>query len=235
MTLRTATWEGERDRWAAELRSREEGVERRLAALAGLRSQWTERRHQEVTRLHEEHVALKQLKEEWATLRAEWVRQHARLVNRQRDLAELALALEQYKQQYVVSAVNPAAAEKQIQQLRRQWTEASAVARQELANGRKSLESQMGRLQELFRRTQKLANEVAVRAANQDARETEQEHNEVLAASETAKLRQELRSLRAHRAVSEREMGELRDEVERLARLLIDEPTSGPQATTRAA
>jgi chromosome segregation ATPase len=232
LTLRTATWEGERDRWAAELRSREEGVERRLAALADLRRQWTERRHQEVTRLHEEFNALKQLKEEWATLRAEWVREHARIADRQRDLAERALALEQYKQQYVVAAGHPAAAEKQIQQLRRTWTDASAAARQELANDRKALDFQMSRLQELFRRTRKLAGEVAVRAAHQSERETAEEHKEVLAASDSAKIRQEVRSLRAHRAVSEREIAALRDEVERLARMLIDE---SPNASSHAA
>jgi DNA repair exonuclease SbcCD ATPase subunit len=235
LTLRTATWEGERDRWAAELRSREEGVERRLAALTELRRQWTERRHQEVTRLHEEFNALKQLKEEWATLRAEWVRQHARVTDRQRDLAERALALEQYKQQYVVSSGHPAVAEKQIQQLRREWTDASATARQELANDRKALDFQMTRLQELFRRTRKLAGEVAVRAAHQSERETAEEHKEALAASDSAKVRQELRSLRAHRAVSEREIAALRDEVERLARLLLDEAASAPHAAQQAA
>jgi chromosome segregation ATPase len=235
LTLRTATWEGERDRWAAELRSREEGVERRLAALAELRRQWTERRHQEVTRLHEEFSALKQLKEEWATLRAEWVRQHARVADRQRDLAERALALEQYKQQYVVSSGHPAVAEKQIQQLRREWADASAEARQELANDRKALDFQMTRLQELFRRTRKLAGEVAVRASHQSERETAEEHKEVLAASDSAKTRQELRSLRAHRAVSEREIATLRDEVERLARLLLDETPSAPYAAQQAA
>jgi chromosome segregation ATPase len=235
LTLRTATWEGERDRWAAELRSREEGVERRLAALTELRRQWTERRHQEVTRLHEEFNALKQLKEEWATLRAEWVRQHARVADRQRDLAERALALEQYKQQYVVSAGHPAVAEKQIQQLRREWTDASATARQELANDRKALDFQMTRLQELFRRTRKLAGEVAVRAAHQSERETAEEHKEALAASDNAKTRQELRSLRARRAVSEREIAALRDEVERLARLLLDETPIALHAAQQAA
>jgi chromosome segregation ATPase len=235
LTLRTATWEGERDRWAAELRSREEGVERRLAALAELRRQWTERRHQEVARLHEEFNALKQLKEEWATLRAEWVRQHARVADRQRDLAERALALEQYKQQYVVSAGHPAVAEKQIHQLRREWADASATARQELANDRKALDFQMTRLQELFRRTRKLAGEVAVRASHQSERETAEEHKEVLAASDSAKVRQELRSLRAHRAVSEREIAALRDEVERLARLLLDEAPPAPHAAAHAA
>ena len=235
LTLRTTTWEGERDRWAAELRSREEGVERRLAALAELRRQWTERRHQEVSRLHEEFNLLKKLTPPPAPLRAEWVRQHARVADRQRDLAERALALEQYKQQYVVSSGHPAVAEKHIQLLRREWTDASASARQELASDRKTLDFQMSRLQELFRRTRKLAGEVAVRAAHQSEREAAEEHKEALTASDSAKIRQELRSLRAHRAVSEREIAALRDEVERLARLLIDESPNTSHTTQQAA
>jgi DNA repair exonuclease SbcCD ATPase subunit len=235
LTLRATTWEGERDRWLAELRGREEAVERRLQALDRLRQQWMQRRHQEVSRLREQYAALKQLRDEWATLRGEAVRSHAHYLDGQRELADRALTLQQYAQQYVVSAADPAAAEKQLEQIRRQCAAASASGEQDLHQERKALEAELGRLNDFFHRIHKLATEVAGRAANRSLRETSSEHQSALAANEAAKLRQELRTLRAHRAVSERQIAELRDEVERLARVLLDEAVPTPPAVAQAA
>jgi hypothetical protein len=223
LVVDTAAWRGEREELLSDVQSREALVERRLAALVEVRRGWQGRRHQQVERLRADLAACEALRREWAGLRAECLRRRARLEQVDRSLAERALALEQYRQECIGQAANPRAAEKRLRRLRRRWEALAAVSEKERERQRRVLEAEAARLDEAQRRLQAQTAEILAREADLARRQAAWEEQRLLSEGEHAKLLQEMQSLRRQRQCSEQQIQEVRDEVERLVRLLLDE------------
>jgi chromosome segregation ATPase len=234
-TTRIAAWDGERERLMAELRAREELVEKSLATVANVRRQWQQRHQQGVTRLRTEYAACENLRQEYTVLRQEWQRQNALLGVKQRTLAQQILALEQYRQKYLKPASNPVAATKKLERLRRRCAALSATAERDLARSQQTLQAESARLEERFREFRDLVEEVHARDADLSTREVAWEHERLLADAAAAKLQQDVEALQAQRTVYEQQVGQLNDEIERLARLLMEEGDSGPLPFRQAA
>jgi pSer/pThr/pTyr-binding forkhead associated (FHA) protein len=230
-----AAWQGERERLLVELRAREEAVEQRLASLEQLRQRWDERRGRQVDRLRSRRAACEEVRRECAALRDEWSRREAALVQEQRGLAERALALEQYRQECIGKASNPAAAEKRLENLRRHWAALSATAQRALSGERQRLDRDTGRLEERLRQLHEQEQEIAVAEAELSRRQAAWEQQQAIAEADQGKLRQELHSFRNQRHLYEQQLQELRDEVERLARLLLEDNNSPVVPTVQAA
>ncbi len=231
----TAAWEGAKERLLAELRSREEDVEQRLAGVTELRERWDKRRRRQVLWLRGQLVACAQLRQESSALRQEWLRRSSGLAQEQRALAEQALAVEQYRQECIGKAPNPAAAEQRLEKLRRRWAALSTSTEKTLAEERRLLEVEAARLEEHFSRLQQHAEEVSAQEADLASRQAVWEQQQTDSEGEQAKLRQQLQCLHGQRDRYEQQLEALRDEVERLARLLLDETEPAALQVVQAA
>lgn len=223
MTARQSAWHGDRDRLLADLDKRERLAEQRMRAVATVQKRWTDRRRQEVEWLQAERTACGKLRREYAGLRDDWLRRSAVLEKEERDLAERALALEQYRQEYLSQANDAAGAQRRLEKLRRRWEALSTTAAKELAEQRKALEEEAASLDEQHSRLQKHSARVEQREEELGRQQLHFEQKDLLCEDELARLRNDLTCTQAQRQRYEKQVNELRDEVERLARLLLDE------------
>lgn len=223
LAAREAAWEGEKDRLLAEAQTREHLAQKRLEAVSELHDMWSKRRRLEVDRLQAERTAASQVREECAALREEWLRRHAALERAHRTVAERTLALEQYRQETVKKASQPAVAEKRLHRLHRRAAAVSAAAAKGLARERQALQTEASRLEagcrELDRRLVDLTN----RQAELDLRLQIFEKDRLNSADQEEELRERAAVLQILRDRFEHERGQLREEIDRLSRLLIDE------------
>lgn len=235
LAARTAAWERPRERLLVHLEAREETVDKYLAILAALRQRWVLQRQQEADRLRAEQTRCQEVCQRYSTLRDEYVRRTAELERAQRTLAEQALALEQYRSECVGRSGNTPAAEKRLERLRRRWAALSAAAQRRLARQREALKAETAAVDQRMRQVQQTAASLTAREAELANRQTAWDHQQTLSAGEQARLRRELQSLRAQRDCHERELRELRDEVERMAQRLIEETETSLVPRVRAA
>lgn len=225
-----ASWRGEQKRLQASLRAREDLVAQRLTALIQLRERWDKRRQRQLCRWRTQRSTCEELGRESEAQRQEWLRRSTLLAKEQRTLAERALALEQYRQRWISRAANPKAAEKRLERFRRRWAALAVSAERALAQERKALENQAARLEARARQVQQDADEVTGLEAELSTRQAAWEQQQLQDQAEHERLRQEVYCLRAQRQADERQLETLREEVERLARFLLDgnEPTPLP-------
>ncbi len=224
LAAREAACEGERDRVLAQSEAREEAARRQWLALVGLRRQWAARRRQELKALRADHERCQGFRRQYAQLWEECFRRRTVLDQKERDLAEQALALEQFRLDCLGRAEDSVAAERQLERLRRRWAALGAAAERELARQRQELADEAGRLrQEAASLHERLAEVVRREGAHTEARAA-WEHERGLAEEDTARLRQELQGHQAQRALLERQLTQLNDELERVAGLLLDGP-----------
>jgi hypothetical protein len=220
---RAVTWEGERDRLQIDLRHREDEVQRRLKAFTELRQRWEKRRRYELNQVKAALATVEKLRQEYAALRDEWLRHTAALEYKERDLAEKTLALEQYRQEVIGHAVDSPAVERRLEGLRRPWAALSAAAEQKLARERQAFQAEIARVDERARGVEKQLAELATRELKLAGSQTAWEHDRLLLHDKYDVARQELQSLHAQRQCSERQLAELREALESVARTLLDE------------
>jgi hypothetical protein len=232
--LRETSWDSERDRLLVDLRGREALAEKHLGALVALRQRWTKRRRQELDVVRAERAACEKLRQECNTLREELWRRSNTLEEDRRLLAEKALALEQYRQQYVVRATDAAAAERRVERLRRRWLTQNATQIRAATAERQALQQEIAQLQDRHAALHKQMEALTVREANLAQRQTGWEESQALTEVRQDKLQQALQSMQAQRDRYALHLLELQDEVERIARILLEEPElplgTSPQA-----
>ena len=97
---------------------------------------------------------------------------------------------------------------------------------------RETLEDELAGLREEQKRQQKQAQRLGALDEELSQRQTQWEQKELLLADELTRLRSDLANTHAHRDRYEKHVQELRNEVERLAHLLLDEaePVHRPAA-----
>jgi hypothetical protein len=229
LTARAATWEADRETLLASVKEREEVVRRQAEALADLRQRWSQRYKKELEALDGEMLRCQAARRQYASLWEDCHNHGAALERQQRALAEKSLALEQYRLEIVALAPDSAAAEKRLQRLRHRCAAPTAAARRNLDRERQALDTEQKRLQEQAARLDKQAATLAEREAEVARQLTEWESSRSDAETAGTRLRAEVEALATQRAYREREAEALRDEVERLARLLMDDgPTLLP-------
>jgi FHA domain len=223
LTVRAAAWEAEREALQAQARSRDEAARQQAEALAEVRLRWTQRRKNEVATLRGELKRCGAARRQYAALWEECLNHGAALEQQQRALAERTLALEQYRLEVIGRAPDSAAAEKRLERLRRRCAAPTAAARRNLDRERQALNVERKRLQELAQQLDAQTEATAEREADLLRRLAEWEHGQADNDAARGRLQAQVAALMAHRTRQEREAQALRDEVERLARLLIDD------------
>jgi pSer/pThr/pTyr-binding forkhead associated (FHA) protein len=223
LAVAVTDWETERERLLAEVRSREERVERRFALAADLHERWQRRRRRQVLGLRARRLAYEELRQEALAVREEGRRRAAQLEREQRALAEQGLALEQYRHECVARSAHPAVAVRRLDRLRRRWAALSAASQRQVNQERARLEAEASRLEEQGRRLREQTDEITAHEADLSRRQAEWEAQRAREEAEQDRLRQEVRLLHQHRDQDEHRLAALREEVERLARLLLGE------------
>jgi pSer/pThr/pTyr-binding forkhead associated (FHA) protein len=230
VAVREGECEGERQRLLEQVRAREALVERRWLALVALRRRWRRRRREEVKQLRADLKCCEAFRRQYAGLWEECFRRQAELERRERDVAARSLALEQHHLQCLGQVEDPAATAKHLERLKRRWVAAGVEARRELRGERRALKADAVRFLDQLRQLERRLNETATRERELSRRRTTWEHEQALAEDGNARLRRELQSLQAQRTLYERQLAQTRDEIERVARFLIEdeEPPSLP-------
>jgi chromosome segregation ATPase len=229
LTAQAAAWEAKRESLLAAMRGREEVARRQADVMDGLRRRWAQRRQKELESLRGELQRCGAARRQYAALWEECLNRGAALEQQQRALAERALALEQYRLEVIGRAADSAAAEKRLERLRRRCAAPTAAARRNLDRERQALSTEAKRLQEVAQQLDKQGLGLAEREAALSERLTSRDQGQADADTAGTRLRAEVRALTAQRDRHEREAQALRDEVERLARLLMEDgPTLLP-------
>jgi chromosome segregation ATPase len=234
-TAQIAAWVAERQRVEADLRAREERAQRQSDAAAKLHQHERQRFRRAAVRLRTEMATCATLRREYTELRAECQQRQADLDAKQQALAQQIMAFEQLRQNHLRQAANPAVAAKRLDRLRRRWAALSAAVEHRLKSQRAALQTDMAQLEQRFRAVQQWLEDVVQREAELSERETAWEQNCAAAETESARLRQEVHLLKLQRDLYEQQVSSLKDEIERVARLLIDDSAAETPRVSQAA
>jgi len=223
LTARAVSWEGERNRQLADVRTREQLADRKLKLLTDLGGRWQQRRRQELDRLRVEYGACRKLRREYTAIRDDYVRRAAVVDRARHALAERIETVQRSSRPQPDSAAGAdTEAARQLQRFRRRLALISAAAGKFLARERKALKAEAARLEQRHAHVHEYAERVLLLETDLSKRQTTWERERVRADGEQAKLRHEVQRMQAQRGIYENQLAELTDEVERLARVLFD-------------
>src|SRR5207302_8569122 len=132
-------------------------------------------------------------------------------------------ALETYRQEVFGKAASPGA-RRRLERLRRRWITVNAAAIRAAVRERESLKAILLILEERLGERHQRAEAVAQAQADLSERQASWEHNQPLVAPRQSRLQHELQSAESQRKASEQQVASMQEEIERIARALIDEP-----------
>jgi pSer/pThr/pTyr-binding forkhead associated (FHA) protein len=235
LTTREVCWESERALLLADVQEREDAVARRVRHQDELR-----RRRGQVWRSGLEAVRrvrgqCDEARQQYLTLWEECRQRRAELLRDQRGLANQAVALERLRQEWLGRAANSVAAEKRLDRLRRQSAALTKAVDRELERDFQTLQAEGDRVEGQVRLVRQQEAELLARHEEWARQQAAWEEQSAAAEDAGHRDRQERRHLQVQHAQDERQLAALRDEVERLARLLMDDTGAGEPSTNQAA
>jgi hypothetical protein len=224
LTAREAAWEAERAAVLAEVQAREEAAAAQVTRLEELRNQRQRRWAEEVEADRQARAQCEEMRRDYAALWKECQERRARLAQQQRDLNARAQALENLRQQLLNRSPDPAAANRRLQRLERQYAAHLEAEGKALEEERQRIAGEVRRLDALGQRLREEEAEIAAGREALAQGRTEGEDRREAVADDDVRLRLQLRRLQAQHDADEQHIAQLRDELERVARLLMDEP-----------
>jgi chromosome segregation ATPase len=192
--------------------------------LGDIRRRWAEHRREEVAKVQSTMATCDKLRLEYAELRQSWQARWAALDDEQRILAEKTMALEQFREETAALAGDTPTLQRRVERLRRRWITQNANAIRAVARERQALKTEMASLETRFEEFQKRAAEVAAAEMAVSDKQMALEQKKTLLAAQHATLKQELKTAQAQRDAAQNLFDKTRDDIERIARSLIDEP-----------
>lgn len=224
------SWGLETSRELARVEARGREVAHREENLRELYQLWGRRRTTEVAAWRAAQAEHLRARDDWASLRDNWLRARIRLAEERQELAAKQLAVEQMRAEFLDVADRPRVAARRLERLRRHWLARFQSDGKDLRRLRAALveeaEQLDARVVDLTRRESHLATrQVGAAELLSDA-----ERQLALAAAQRMSFISreqelgELNGLLLHR------IGQLQDQIEGLARLFIDEPRKSGRA-----
>ncbi len=235
LAAREAALAAERGLLLAEVRAREEiaaGLQERLATL---KQKWAARRRKELENLKAVRARCAEARRHYVALWRQCLERRAAVARQQRELAVRMLAMEKWRLEVLARAANAPAAEKRLDKLCRKEEALRAEAERELQHRLESLSAEATRLDDLARC---LDQDEAGLEAHQDElarRQAELETQQAALRQEDQQRQEEVRRWQVRHEQDQAQLAALRDEVERIARLLMDGDDPIPTASTQAA
>jgi len=228
LTARETFIDNERVMLLADVRAREEMAEAQVQRLEDIRQRRMSRRSQEIEELRVARAQHEQMRRDYALLWQECQDRRAELIREHRELSARALGLEQLRQELLGRADSSAGADKRLERLRRRNLARMESEARDLKRERNALLAETKRLD---RRAARLISreEQAVEQHESWMKQVADWEDQQAASAELEQHRQqELRHWQLLHEQDERQLLELREEVERIARLLLDEGETLP-------
>jgi hypothetical protein len=235
LTAREAAWEAERETLLADVRAREEAAAALARRVEGLSRRRGAQRRKEAEELAAARARLEDMRRQYAAMWQECQGRRNALANEQRDLAARTLSLERLRLELLARAPNAAAAERRLERMRRRAYARVMAATRAAEADRQALAAEGARLAEYAEWLQRLEADLAAGREELARERAVCEEREAAAADEERRGRLELLRLQARQQHGEREAARLRDEVERVARLLLDEAEDAVPPAVQAA
>jgi hypothetical protein len=227
LAAREAGWETTCSALLGEVEGQEQQVALRARQLEETQQRRDRRRQEELAELQTLRSSCESLRHNYAELWQECQRQCEELAREGRTLSGRALALERYRVELLARSPNSARAERRVERLRRKDAARLEAEAREVEAGRRVLREESRRLDQRARRLAEQEEELTA-AQEALAREVaEWEAKQAAGEQEELRRQQELRRLRAQQALDQGQLAALHDELERVARLLIEE-AEGP-------
>ncbi len=227
-------WDSDKERMLVELRGKEDAAERQLAMLADLRLRWARCRQQEVEELRSERDTVEAFRKEFAKLRLELLHRAAALEEEKRALAEKSLALEQYREETLGRTGDPQA-ERRLERLRRRWVTQNAEAIRNISRERAALYAELKAVEQRYDELQRRAAELAEANAELTEKQTAWDEQQVVFEAHRARLENDLQHAQEQRVFAEQQLVAMREEVEHIARALLDKPDAPVLSLDQAA
>ncbi|HEY7331007.1 MAG TPA: hypothetical protein VH592_25445 [Gemmataceae bacterium] len=223
LTARETFLDNERVMLLADLRAREEIAESQTRRLEEIRQRRARRRSQEIEELRVVRSQHEQMRRDYALLWQECQERRAQLIREQRQFAAKALALEQFRQELLGRTADTPGADKRLERLRRRHLARIQAEERDLERERTAL---MGETKRLDLRDGRLIEQEDKLLAQHEEWMKQVAEWEDRRAAETSleeHRQQELRHWQLLHERDERQLTELREELERIARLLLEE------------
>jgi chromosome segregation ATPase len=228
LTGEEAGWQSERAGLLVEIQAREESVVALTQQLQAVRQRRERRRRQELDALRTAQARCEEMRRQYAALWHDCQKRQAVMTQRERELASVRLALERYRVESLLRAPNPAAAEKRIEKLTQKAAERFAVVERDLAKQRDALSAEAKRLDGRAAQLQQWQDELDQRSQDLAHSEASEEGRRLEQTTADQHCHRQLRQLQLRRQHDERQLAALRDEIERVARFLLDDtPNEG--------
>jgi hypothetical protein len=230
LAIREAGWDNERSVLLGDIQSREELIGRREEFLLALRDRWKQRRRAEMKQIRADKELSRSLRQRYVTLWEECFRRRTALDQEQRSLAEQRLAQEQLRLELLSQTQDSAAADRRLERIRQRVAESLQSTERTMLRERQAIEVEAAQTTEVAERLHQRLLDLTQREEALSERATAWDKEQALTEVARMKLQQELKTLQAHREHSERHALRLRDELESVARVLIDgdEPVERP-------
>jgi hypothetical protein len=223
LTARETFLDNERLMLLADVRRREELAETQARRLEEIRQRWTRRRSQEIDELRAARAQHEQMRRDYVLLWQECQERRTELIREQRELAAKTLALEQFRQELLGRAADTPAAEKRLERLRRRNLARLQANERDLQRERVALLGETKRLD--LREARLIAQEEKLLTQHEEwmKQVADWEERQVAAAALEQQRQQELKHWQLLHERDEHQLKELREELERIARLLLEE------------
>jgi fused signal recognition particle receptor len=227
-SIEESAWQAQHEALLAAIKEREQLVESRGQQVEE-EAHRAERRHEEErTRLEQARARCEEARRQYCNLWQEAEQLQASLAEKERELTGEALALERLRVEVVHSSGNSARVESRLDKLaRREVARLDADARH-LEAERERLEREHQHLDDESKRLVQFEENLLARQRDWSRQVADWEQQRARADEEEVRRQAELRRLRAQNAVYERQLHQLREEIERLARVLIENAPEPP-------
>jgi hypothetical protein len=235
LTARETFLDNERVMLLADVKAREEHAESQVQRLEEMRQRRAKRRVQEIEELRVARQQHEQMRRDYALLWQECQDRRAQLIREHRDLTAKATALEQFRQELLRRATDTPGADKKLERLHRRALAHLQAEARDLTRERDALRTETKRLDA---RADRLGDQEETLAARQETwmrKIAEWEEQQAAAADVEQYREQELRHWQLVHEQDARQLNELREEVERIARLLLEEGESATAPVNQAA
>jgi hypothetical protein len=223
LTAREAGWQADREAFLAELREREEITGAQAAQREELCRHRLQRCEQEIDAARRARAQCEDMRRDYVALWQECQERRGTLAGQQRELAARALSLENLRQGLLTRAADPAAATRRLERLRRQHAARLQAEEKSLHEDRQWVAGEVQRLQQLAQQLR--SDEAGLLARKEEWAQQETARDEERAAAALAERQRHLalERLQTLHALDQQQVARLRDEIERVARLLMDE------------
>ncbi len=234
LTLQANSWHAERDQALNNVRLREESVAGQLARAEQLYRQRTQRLKQFAVELRKARLRCDLVRKQYITLWKTCQQQQQALLVEQQNVTRQTLALERFRLECITQSSNPAAAEKRLDRLQRNCNTLNAEAMRQIEREREGLVAEVSRLDERARLVAEMEQTLVQRTDALALQLTDLENQQVVLTEADARRQKETEKAQAAQQLAEQQARELREEIERLARMLLDEAdATGERAVAR--